>query len=57
MTTAVVVLSSPTVLSRHIVAGIVTRNADFVRRLAVAPSVTASIRMMPGDSSTDRALV
>jgi hypothetical protein len=28
MTTAVVVLSSPTVLSRHIVAGIVTRNAD-----------------------------
>jgi hypothetical protein len=24
--------------------------------LAVAPSVTASIRMMPGDSSTDRAL-
>jgi len=28
MTTAVVVLSSPTVLSRHIVAGIVTRNAE-----------------------------
>jgi len=43
MTTAVVVLSSPTVLSRHIVAGIVTRNADDVRSRHDPPRLTMPV--------------